>query len=100
MVLAATTNMSDGFQLPKGPLGWLIAAGLGGGANLNDAIIHLQCQRNPQDYSYTGATPSNHSCPASNAYFQNVWQHYDYGKTPAQQGLHEVTIGGVKQLVK
>jgi len=93
MVLAATTNMSDGFQLPKGPLGWLIAAGLGGGANLNDAAINFQCSRNPQNYY-------NSQCPAAKVYYGTYAGHYDYGKTPAQQGLHEVTIGGVKQLVK
>merc|ERR1712166_717210 len=50
MVFAATTNMEDGFQLPKGPLGWLLAAGLGAGEKLNDAAIKFQCSRNPQNY--------------------------------------------------
>merc|ERR1711865_1095377 len=92
MVFAATTNMEDGFQLPKGPLGWLLAAGLGAGEKLNDAAIKFQCSRNPQNYYGPGY------CPAAKVYYGKYAGHYNYGLSPEKQGLHVVTIGGVKQL--
>ena len=83
----------DGLDdLFKGPLGHLLLGAVTIGSKVDNGLIYLQCQRNPQNYY------SPDYCPAARKYYGTYALHYNYGKTPAQQDLHEVTIGGVKQL--